>query len=142
MAIWVLVADASRARLFEAENRKAPLQEKQDWMHPASRLHEGDLVSDDNGRREGPGGRHGVASEPVHKQAEEDRFAQELAQVLEDARKNDAFVRLYLIAPPKFLGSLRKHASKELQEKIADEIAKDLSTHSVDDIRRQLPKVL
>jgi hypothetical protein len=47
--IWVLVAESSRAKLFSAENRKAPLVEIGDFAHPEARLHEGDLVSDQSG---------------------------------------------------------------------------------------------
>lgn len=142
MAIWVLVADAARARLFKAEKRNGPLAELRDWAHPESRLHEGDLVTDGDGTNQGPGGHHGVAADPVHKVAEAERFAIELAKELDAARTNGEFSRMYLVAPPKFLGFFRKHAAKELLEKISGEVDKDLTTHSADQIRQQLPQYL
>ena len=45
-SIWVVVAESSRAKLYSAENRKAPLVEIGDFVHPESRLHDGDLVAD------------------------------------------------------------------------------------------------
>lgn len=142
MAIWVLVADASRARLFKAVKKKGPLEELRDWAHPESRLHEGDLVTDGDGTNQGPGGHHGVAADPVHKVAEAERFAIELAKELDTARANGNFSRLYLVAPPKFLGFFRKHASKELSEKVSGEVDKDLTMQSAEDIRKQLPEYL
>ena len=142
MAIWVLVADASRARLFRAVKRNGPLEELRDWAHPEARQHEGDLVTDDAGSRKGPAGRHGVASEPVHKAVEEERFAQDLVAELERARVNGDFSRLYIVASPRFLGLLRKQASKELLEKVSGEVDKDLTLQGPEDIRNQLPQYL
>ncbi len=142
MAIWVLVADASRARLFKALKRNGPLEELRDWAHPESRLHEGDLVTDGDGSNQGPGGHHGVAADPVHKTAEAERFAIELARDLDRARSSGDFSRMYLVAPPRFLGLFRRHASGELLERLSEEIAKDLTTHSPEAIRRQLPQYL
>ncbi len=139
MSIWVLVADASRARLFKALKRNGPLEEVRDWAHPESRLHEGDLVTDGSGSNRGPGGRHGVSADPVHKPAEAGRFAHELVQDLEKARNGESFSRLYLVASPKVLGLLRKHASSGLLQRVSGEIAKDLTTCSVGEIRAQLP---
>ena len=53
MSIWVVTADASRARFFEAQAGGGPLQELQDLVHPGSRLHEHDLVSDSPGAGRG-----------------------------------------------------------------------------------------
>lgn len=142
MAIWVLVADAARARLFKAVKRNGPLEELRDWAHPESRLHEGDLVTDGDGTNQGPGGHHGVAADPVHKVAEAERFAIELAKDVDTSRANGEFSRIYLVAPPKFLGFFRKHASKELLDKVSGEVDKDLTTHAAEDIRKQLPEYL
>jgi len=139
MSIWVLVADASRARLFKALKRNGPLEELRDWTHPESRLHEGDLVTDGDGSNSGPSGRYGVAADPVHKPAEAERFAHELVRDLEKARAEGAFSRIYLMASPKVLGMLHKYASTELLDRVSGEIAKDLTTHSAEDVRKQLP---
>ncbi len=142
MAIWVLAADASRARLFRALKKNGPLEELRDWAHPESRLHEGDLVTDSDGTNQGPGGHHGVSADPSHKVAEAERFALELAQALDKARTSGDFSRIYLVAPPKFLGLFRKHASEELLEKVSGTVDKELTTHSAEDIRKQLPEYL
>lgn len=142
MSIWVLVADAGRARLFKAVKRNGPLEELRDWVHPESRQHEGDLVSDDDGSQKGPAGKHGVGTESAHKLAEEERFAQELMRDLGKAGSKGEFSRLYLVAAPKFLGMLRKHAPGDLLEKVSGEVDKDLSTHDAAEIRKALPEYL
>ncbi len=65
MAIWVLVADNSRARFFTAEKPAGPLTETRDLANPEARLHEGDLVSDKTGRDRNPstGTAHGVGAD-------------------------------------------------------------------------------
>ena len=54
--IWVLVAESSRAKLYSAENRPASLVEIGDFVHPESRLHEGELVAEQSGSDGGRGG--------------------------------------------------------------------------------------
>ena len=142
MTIWVLVADASRARLFSASKPASPLQELEDLANPEGRLHEGDLVTDKDGRAMGPGGKHGVDSNPVHKQEVEERFAIGLAQRLEKARAAGEFAKLYVVAPPHFLGLWRKHAPATLKASVAGELDKDLTTRDAATIRKQLPDYL
>jgi len=142
MTICVVVADASRARLFKAEKRNGPIEELRDFAHPASRLREGELVSDGEGKLNGPGGNPAMADEPSHKQDEAKHFASELCAELERAISAGECTRLYWIAPPKFLGMLREEASAALRDKLSGEIDKDLVRHSVEDIRAHLPEHL
>ena len=46
------------------------------------------------------------------------------------------YQRLVVVAPPGTLGELRKHYHHEVKQRLAGEIAKDLTGHSVDDIAR------
>ncbi len=142
MSIWVLVADASRARLFSAAKPASPLAEIKDMANPEARLHEGDLVTDKDGRGMGPGGKHGVDANPVHKQELGERFAIQLIQELDKARTNGDFSKLYVVAPPRFLGLWRKHLPATLKAAVSGEVDKDLTTQTADVIRRQLPDFL
>ena len=47
---------------------------------------------------------------------------------------------LLVIAAPKTLGELRKHWHKDLESKLAGEIAKDLTGHSSDQIAAAIEK--
>lgn len=143
MTTWVLVADASRARFFAAEKPASPLAEIQDLTYPEARLHEGDLVTDKQGRDRNPGrGGHGVGSEASHKQEGADRFALMVCNELESARNTDAFRKLYIVAAPAFLGLLRKHQSSALKQLIASEVDKNLTTRDPPAIRTHLPEYL
>jgi protein required for attachment to host cells len=144
MAIWVLVADNSRARFFTADKPSSPLTETQDLTNPEARLHEGDLVSDKTGRDRNPssGNIHGFGAETSHKQESADRFALSVCDALEGARSVGAFHKLYILAAPAFLGLLRKHQSASLKPCIAAEIDKNLATQDPATIRKHLPEYL
>jgi protein required for attachment to host cells len=142
-SIWVVVADASRARIFSAEKPNSALEEVQTLTHPASRLHEGDLVAERQGRERNPGGGgHEGGHEQEAKEEEANRFAIEVNDVLEAARNANRFYKLYVVAAPSFLGLLRKQQSAPLKRLLAEEVSKNLSTLSPADIRKSLPEYL
>jgi len=140
--IWVVAADASRARIFTADKPAGALNEIETLSNPEGRLHEGDLVSDRGGHAVGGSGGHAYSTENQAKQEAANRFAAEVCKHLEQGRNSHAFGKLYVMAAPHFLGLLRKHQSDGLRGLISDEIASDLTTQSPDRIRAQLPEYL
>lgn len=143
--IWVIVADASRARIFNAPKGKGLLHELETLCHPEGRLHEGDLVTDKPGRDRNTasgGGSHDMGHEASAKEEEAERFASQVNDALESARIKGNFVKLYIIAAPAFLGLLRKHQSAPLKKLIVEEISKNLAAHTPEDIRKALPEYL
>jgi protein required for attachment to host cells len=143
MPTWILVADASRARIFAAEKALSPLEEIRALTSPEGRLHEGDLVSDKGGRDRNPGvGAHGFNVEDEHKQDNAERFAAQVCQELESARNAGEFRKLYVVAAPGFLGMLRRHQSSPLRQMVAGEVDKNLSTQDPASIRKCLPDYL
>lgn len=137
---WIVVADACRARFFSAELPGSPLSEMETLSNPEARLHEGDLVSDRNGRdRNRSGSSHGFGSGGAAKDEIADRFAADVSARLESGRESNAFYRLYVVGSPSFLGMLRKHQSASLRRMVVDEIAKDVTTQTPEQIRAQLP---
>ena len=78
---WVLVAESSRAKFYSANNRLAPLTEVEAMVHPESRMHEGDLVSDSSGSDGGSvgQGRHVMNTKVSAKEHESRGFAKTLA---------------------------------------------------------------
>lgn len=108
---WVLVADASRARLFASDLLFDALEPLDDRVHPASRMPVHELVS-------GARGAEQAAVSGVHTRYERhtdphdatvEAFARELAAVVCTAHAAHRFDRLVVIAPPQFLGVLRAH---------------------------------
>lgn len=138
--IWVLTAESSRAKLYAAENRQAPLAEIGVFVHPEGRLHEGDLVSDQSGSDGGSvgQGRHVLDNKTNARDAERIEFARTLAHRLEAARKEKAFNRVVLIAPPSFLGVLRDNLSDEVVELVTEQIDKNLVQQTASVVREHL----
>ena len=50
----------------------------------------------------------------------------------------NGFEKLIIIAPPKTLGALRKHYHNEVEQRLAGELAKDLTGHPIPDIEAAL----
>jgi len=126
--IWIVVAESSRAKIYAAKNRLAPISEIEDLVHPEGRMHEGDLVSDAPGSDGGATGqgRHIIDDKTTVREQENADFANEIAHRLTQARNEHAFDELVLIAPPAFLGLLRNKLSKTLAASVVLEIDKNL----------------
>jgi protein required for attachment to host cells len=140
---WIVVADASRARIFQADTPTAALTEIETLTHPVSRQHEGDLISDKAGRDANSGsGSHGFDRGHEAKSEETIRFAAEICRHLEQGHSKGSYAKLYLMAPPAFLGELRQHLAKPVHGLVADEITKDLTTAETAQIRAHLPEHL
>jgi protein required for attachment to host cells len=71
-------------------------------------------------------------------QQEEDRFAAETADLLKREALAGSFESLIVVAPPRTLGELRKHYHVAVSEKLAGEIDKDLTGHTIPDIEKVL----
>jgi len=110
---FVLVADASRARLYlgsegEAKPKLSLLEE---FEHPKSRAKNMDLASDGPGRPLDSvamnSARSATDPRPDPKEVEAEKFARELGHRLASHCDAHAFDDLVIVAPPKFLGLLR-----------------------------------
>jgi len=137
---WILVAESSRAKIYAAEGKRAPLTEIEDFAHPQGRLHEGDLVSDSPGSDGGSvgQGRHVLDDETNARKQEAIVFARELANHLNTERNKGSFKSLVIIAPPTFLGLLRDHLSSEVMDIVSQQIDKNLIHKSAEEIQQWL----
>jgi protein required for attachment to host cells len=141
---WVLVADSARARFFTAETPKGPLTEFEDLVHPEARVHARDLTSDRPGRsfdRAGQG-RHPMGSLNAAKEHEAEDFARAIASRLEAGRNAGQFEQIVVVAPPDFLGLLRKAIGHSTAKLISAEISKNLARRTPEAIRSMLPVYL
>lgn len=132
---WVLVANASSARIFRLENMHT-LVELQAFVHPESRLHEQDLVTSTPGRDSTSVGnrRHAMEPKTSRKDLECTHFAKSLSDHLDSARMKNDFSQLFVIASPSFLGILRQAMSPATLNLVTKEINKDLVHLSTADI--------
>lgn len=139
MSNWIVVANATRARIFEATASDSQMREIETLVHPESRQHEGDLISDHAGHvYNGTTGGHSIDRLHTTKQQEADEFARSLCDTLEHGRNAGRFHKLYLIAAPQFLGLMRKHMGKPLQGTVDHEFAKDLTMADEAQIRSMM----
>lgn len=132
---WVLVANASSARIFRLENMQT-LVELQAFVHPESRLHEQDLTESTPGRDFASTGnrRHAMEPKTTHKDHEYALFAKSLSDHLDTARMKHDFTELTVIASPSFLGILRTAMSPATTSLVKKEINKDLVHLSTNEI--------
>lgn len=123
---WLLVANASEARLFTLTG-KNDLKLIKEFTHPQSRLKDTEITSDRSGYFEkmsaGFGGNFMEPTDP--KKYEADTFARELANELESGRVSHYYEALILIASPQFYGMLNKHLSNNVGNLVSTHIAKD-----------------
>ena len=146
MSIAVVVADASRARILFTEDDAGHgvLVESEDLVHPESRLREQDLVADGTGSGNDSGGfgMHSMGHEKAAHNRQAEIFASQLCEHIDKIHRRRKLRRIYLVAPPQFLGMLRAGLGKQCASLVADEVNKNLVAHSLGDIRRHLPKRL
>jgi hypothetical protein len=63
-----------------------------------------------------------------------------IGNYLEKARTDHRYDKLYLVAPPKFLGLIRKELGKEVEKLVSDDLSKDLSWFNAREIERYFAK--
>lgn len=144
-ATWILVCDASRARLFSTPGKGRPWTLVQELNHPESRLKGSEIMSDQPGRvRQSMGAGTRPAMEPhtPPKQVEAEHFAQQLAGVVEHGHGRNDFSRLVLVAPPHFLGLLRKSLSDQCSKRVVASLDKDYTELKERELPERLADVL
>jgi protein required for attachment to host cells len=137
--IWILAADNSRVRLFQELDQGHHLQEVEDFTHPEGGENNQELETDAKGRYFGKGERdQGNTAEPNISpvQHQNELFSKEIGEFLDKAGSEHRYDKLHVIAPPKFLGLLRKNISKETQKLVGEEIVKDISWNSTQEIEK------
>jgi protein required for attachment to host cells len=143
-ATWLIVADASRARILQAAEREPRLTELEDLLNPEGRLKDGELAADARGRWGGPNRPGGNAMrEQVSPSAHvAELFAGRIGDYLEKARTAQRYDRLYIVAPPKFLGMLRRKLGKDVEKLVLRELPKDLSWLTIQELEKRLAELV
>ena len=134
---WIMVANASQAKLFANHGPKKGLQFIKELVHPESREKTSNLVSYRSGSHTGTG--HGAfvqATDPKHHEAE--RFAQEVTRELDEGRVNNAYDRLILVASAPFMGLVNSRLPELVRSKLSESIDKDYTRLPVKDLAGHL----
>ncbi|HEY0445763.1 MAG: Host attachment protein [Alphaproteobacteria bacterium] len=134
---FVLVADGKKSLFFrnegDGEFPNLIIERKDVHENPKDREQKSDATGSAHSSF---GTVRSAFSETDFHQLEEDRFAAETAELLKQRALRNEFDSLIIVAPPKTLGELRKHYHKEVERRIAGEIAKDLTGHPVEEIEK------
>jgi protein required for attachment to host cells len=145
--VWIVVADAARARILSCEGRACHgLKDVEAFSHSESRAQSQDLVSDRPGRgwaSASGDARHAMdqPTDPAHHERE--RFARIVADRLKAAHNQGAFKHLALVASPSFLGVLREVLDRHVAQVICVEVAKNVvKVESPEALRPFLPDFL
>lgn len=148
---YVLVADG-RKLLFlrnggDAAHPKLKVEQHLEQDNPATRDQGTDQPGSSFSAAGQPSGRGGNMPGAAHRSAfeqtdfhqlQEDRFAADAAEMLKTKALANAYDRLIVVAPPKTLGELRKHYHKAVEERLAGEVAKDLTNMPLAEIEKVL----
>lgn len=122
---WILVANASHARLFNLEAPES-LALVKEFSHPQSREHASDLVTDKPGHYQSDGGKHGnFMPAETPKREEMEQFAHQLAHELDHQRTANHYQHLILVASPAFLGALNGSLNHHVRALVRETVDKD-----------------
>ena len=149
MRVRIVVADQSEADFYELEQRDMPPQLVQRLEDADAHLHDRDLKSDRPGRvfdhaptvggRRGAVAHHSTGGERKPRKVEARRFARRITRALEEARRENRYDRLVVMAPPSFLGLLREEMPAAVQAVLTAEIGKDLIHEPPEALSAHLP---
>jgi protein required for attachment to host cells len=129
---WFVIADGARAKIWRREGAAGPLEPVMARERPEARARTRELGADRPGRSfesatTAAGMRHGMEPPTDWQRFEKQKFARELAEILNEAGVRDDYDRLVLVAPAPALGELRKALGAHATDRLAAEIAKDLT---------------
>lgn len=138
---WLLIADASSAKIFGGRGPNGTLEPLQEFANPQGRAPERDLVTDRPGRNSDPATAHLSAHETNPKDKIIEGFVREIAAFIDTAHTRQEFEHLSIVAGPSVLGILRDKFSDPVRKSVLEEVVKDLSGKDVSEIQSHLTQL-
>ncbi len=139
-ALWILVANSSRAKLFATDERAERWDLREEFLHEESRTFSRTLLNQPDNPNAGSLHKPQPESEPdARQQLEHDRFARELAARLERGLNDRAYDRIVIAAPPSFLGLLRKHISQRVHQRLMLDMRADYVNVPIRELPERIP---
>ena len=138
---WIVIANAARARVLEESDRPGRYEHVADLVHPQSRMKGAQLDTDRPGHVEGTG--HGLGSASYQprtdpREREHDRFAREVARVVNEAVAKSRCAGITLVASDPFMGQLKSHLHVQAGKLLLRSLSSDFTTLSDDEVLRRL----
>lgn len=138
--VWIVVANASRARIMERRHAGEPLLQREDRVHPASRQHPREGQADLPGHT--IGGRSALAPRISVRVRERRDFAHELAHVLRSHWHQHEIGDLVVYASNPFLGEMLAQLNGPVGCKVKAHEAVDMTTWPLSQIEARLHRDL
>lgn len=142
--VLIVVGDKARARIFDTATEDQSLREIEDLVNAGLGHHERDTGADRPGRGvSGAGGRRTALGDDYgRRRILAARFAQAVAERLRERARMQRYARVFVVAGPEFSGLLSPCLASRAGQSPVTRIIKDLTRHSVEDIRKHLPEHL
>lgn len=146
-SLWIVTANAGSAHFFAQKDASSPLEKVGDLGNGKSSLHAVDTESDRLGQHAASKSAHSVGAptqpsgyEPHQTPAEHNSelFAREVSAYLLQGLQDGKFQRLTIVASPEFLGVLRGILDHRLVAVISNEINKDYTRCSPQELSQHL----
>lgn len=138
---WILVADGAQAKVLAYDKPRRPLRViNSDLSHINAASQ--DLVTTKQGRvfHSADGSRSAMERPTDPHEHEKRKFATELSEYL--SNKEERFNRLILVSAPKMLGYLRESMPPQIKRKIIEEVSKDLTNISHEQLDDAIHKAI
>lgn len=142
---WIVVANASRARVLEEADRRGQYTHVADLVHPQSRQKGVELANAHGGDRPGhvEGQGHGLGSAAYlprtdPREREHDRFAREVAAALNDGVAAGRCAGIVLVASDPFLGQVKAHLDAQATKALLRTVASDYTTLRDDELAQRM----
>ncbi len=144
---WIVLANASRARICERDGQAGGLHELMDFVHTQSRQKGSELGFDQPGHVEhgmGSGLRGGTDLDPRTdpRKKEHERFAREIAQHLDKGVASRQCERIVLIASNPFLGEIKAHLGAATAAAVWVTAPSDLTALSGQELAQRVSELL
>lgn len=137
---FVLLANASIARLFKRDSASDPLIALQTLEHPQSRLKGSQLADDRPGHEATDSSRGGNRYEPRSdvRRKEHQRFARQLAGRLQAGLAAGEYGSLWILASDPFLGELKAALDDAVAQRVQVALDIDLTPLGLAEIEQRL----
>ena len=137
---WILLANASHARLLSRDSATDPLVPLATLEHPESRLKASQLADDRPGHEATDNSSGGNRYEPRSdvRRKEHQRFAREIAHRLDAGLAAGEFNAVWLFASSPFLGELKAQLSDAVNKRVHLALDSDLTALGLAEIEQRL----
>ena len=142
---WLVVANAARARVLEEADAPGRHVHVADLVHPQSRQRSHEIEAARGGDRPGhvEGAGHGLGSAAYlprtdPREREHDRFARELAHLLDDGVASGRCAGIVLVASDPFLGHVKSHLGRQAAKALLRTVAHDYTALDDEEVVRRL----